>query len=424
MAPVGDTQPEANTQASSSAPAIVLGTHADFGAQISDKTVDVRGTGASGSYTVDQGSLPKEVTEQDVKQMLKFASEFLSQKEQSGGTTQQFDMSLKHILETQQDNIEAILMSGDAETCMTVIAKQAEMLEAHGPAAGRGIGKALVKVADPRYLATTAYYSVEGGLKALAFILSQSAKLQLAEDLSISNPEAAKQIYDSVVAANEQVTEAFKGTIEQFRDEWHASSGPERTERIFSFLTELAAAPAFQATYLKYCGKACGVIGTQLSKIHLEPTPCLVTPDGMKVPVQMATEGEIASEAGNIFGMEGEIVLAGNKAKPGTIEEAPQVMPAVKTDGITEEINQTPIATLKNGYYEVNGFKFSEYYYNKLWGKGGRPAPSLVAREILDGAETCVPDIVKKGFFRYEFGGWEMIYNPVTKEVWHLQPIR
>ena len=92
MAPVGDTQPGAKPQASSSAPDIVLGPHVDFGAQISDKTVDVRGTGVSGSYTVDQGRLPKEVTEQDVKQMLKFASEFLSQKaneQATAGNTQQ-----------------------------------------------------------------------------------------------------------------------------------------------------------------------------------------------------------------------------------------------------------------------------------------------------------------------------------------------
>ena len=332
MEPVGNTQPGAKPQTGVTTPGIVLGPHTDFGAQISDKTVDPVGTGASGSYTVDQRSLPKEVTEQDVKQMLKFASEFLSQKAQSGGTTQQFDMSLKHILETQQDNIEAILMSGDAETCMPVIAKQAEILEAHGPAAGRGIGKTLVKVADPRYLAATAYYSVEGGLKALAYILSQSAKLQLAEDLSISNPEAAKQIYDSVVAANEQVTQAFKGTIQQYKDEWHASSGPERTERIFSFLTELAATPAFQAAYLKYCGKACGAIGTQLSKIHLEPTPCLVTPDGFKMPVDMkdvrsitAVE-DIAPQANPIALMESEPIKGGVKVETG-ISEVKTVKP-------------------------------------------------------------------------------------------------
>ena len=38
-------------------------------------------------------------------------------------------------------------------------------------------------------------------------------------------------------------------------------------------------------------------------------------------------------------------------------------------------VNQTSKAILKNGYYEVNGFKFSEYYYNKLWstGRGGHP---------------------------------------------------
>jgi filamentous hemagglutinin len=78
---------------------------------------------------------------------------------------------------------------------------------------------------------------------------------------------------------------------------------------------------------------------------------------------------------------------------------------------------------LKDGYYEVNGLKFSEYYYNKLWSTG-RGAPSLVANEILASGAKGVPDAVKAGFFRYISGGWEMVFNPTTKEVWHLQPLR
>jgi hypothetical protein len=91
---------------------------------------------------------------------------------------------------------------------------------------------------------------------------------------------------------------------------------------------------------------------------------------------------------------------------------------------IVNDIGQTGTAILKNGYYEVNGFKFSEYYYSRLWATG-RKAPSLIAREVLQGgASKAIPDVIKPGFNRYEFGGWEMIYNPSTKEVWHLQPIK
>lgn len=88
-----------------------------------------------------------------------------------------------------------------------------------------------------------------------------------------------------------------------------------------------------------------------------------------------------------------------------------------------EVVEQGVEAVLKNGYYEVNGFKFCQYYFNKLWNTG-RGGSSLVAREILEyGAETATPD-KKEGFFRYVYGGWEMVYNPDTKEVWHIQPIR
>lgn len=77
----------------------------------------------------------------------------------------------------------------------------------------------------------------------------------------------------------------------------------------------------------------------------------------------------------------------------------------------------------KDGYYEVNGVKFSDYYYNKLWNTG-RGGSSLVANEILKGATSRTPDLIKPGFFKYVFGEWEMIYNPVTNEVWHIQPIK
>ena len=87
-------------------------------------------------------------------------------------------------------------------------------------------------------------------------------------------------------------------------------------------------------------------------------------------------------------------------------------------------VHQGTNAVLRNGYYEVNGFKFSQHYYEKLWSiKGGRPAPSLIAGEVLKYSKEALADH-KPGFFRYEVSDWEMIYNPVTKEVWHLQPLR
>jgi RHS repeat-associated protein len=86
-------------------------------------------------------------------------------------------------------------------------------------------------------------------------------------------------------------------------------------------------------------------------------------------------------------------------------------------------VNAGTSAIFKNGFYEVNGFKFSKYYYEKLWSTG-RGAPSLVAKEVFEGAGKGVPDAIKHGFFKYVYGGWEMVYNPVTKEVWHLLPIK
>ena len=73
---------------------------------------------------------------------------------------------------------------------------------------------------------------------------------------------------------------------------------------------------------------------------------------------------------------------------------------------------------------ERNGFRFSRYYYNRLW-ETGRKAPSLIAREVLEGAGfRGTPVAGKPGFYRYVFGGWEMIFNPTTREVWHLVPTK
>jgi hypothetical protein len=80
-------------------------------------------------------------------------------------------------------------------------------------------------------------------------------------------------------------------------------------------------------------------------------------------------------------------------------------------------------AAQRGGYIEVNGLKLSEYYYTRLW-SSGRGAPSLVAKEILASGVKGVPDACKPGFFRYVACGWEMVFNPTTKEVWHLMPMK
>jgi len=91
---------------------------------------------------------------------------------------------------------------------------------------------------------------------------------------------------------------------------------------------------------------------------------------------------------------------------------------------INDTVNQTSQAVFKNGYYEVNGFRFTRYYYQRLWDKG-RGAPSLIAQEILDNVIHVVPDPKGfQGFFKYISCEWEMVYNPQTKIVSHIQPIK
>jgi hypothetical protein len=73
---------------------------------------------------------------------------------------------------------------------------------------------------------------------------------------------------------------------------------------------------------------------------------------------------------------------------------------------------------------EFNGFKFTEFYYARLWATG-RKYPTLIAKQILTESPKITPDPQGfSGFSRYEIPGWEMIYNPTTKEISHLQPLR
>lgn len=75
-------------------------------------------------------------------------------------------------------------------------------------------------------------------------------------------------------------------------------------------------------------------------------------------------------------------------------------------------------------FYSVDGLKFSKSYYERLWSEG-RPAPFLQAKEVLSSNPKIIPDSRgAPGYFKYEGGGLEMIYNPTTGQVGHIQPIR
>ncbi len=75
-------------------------------------------------------------------------------------------------------------------------------------------------------------------------------------------------------------------------------------------------------------------------------------------------------------------------------------------------------------FYSVDGLKFSKSYYDRLW-EQGRPAPFIQAKEVLASNPKITPDPRgAEGYFRYEGAGLEMIYNPSTGQVGHIQPIR
>lgn len=70
---------------------------------------------------------------------------------------------------------------------------------------------------------------------------------------------------------------------------------------------------------------------------------------------------------------------------------------------------------------ERNGFKFPKDYYVRLW-ETGRKAPSLIARMIIEGAKTSVPDTDPR-FVVYVYEGWKLVIDPITNFVQHLGKI-
>lgn len=67
--------------------------------------------------------------------------------------------------------------------------------------------------------------------------------------------------------------------------------------------------------------------------------------------------------------------------------------------------------------------RISIRYYERLW-VAGRPAPFVQAREILNSNPTVTRDPQgRPGFNRYVSNNLELIYNPTTGEIWHIQPL-
>lgn len=140
-----------------------------------------------------------------------------------------------------------------------------------------------------------------------------------------------------------------------------------------------------------------------------ESAEVTITAEG--VPVR-CTE-EVASLMNNIEKAGAEVAIEAVEA--GLIQQS--------FDEVNHIIKDNISGALKETYYEVNGFKFTQFYYDKLW-NNGRRCPGFRAESVLRGATTIVQDPRGyEGFFKYIHNEWEMIFNPSTKVVAHLSPI-
>jgi hypothetical protein len=235
---------------------------------------------------------------------------------------------------------------------------------------------------------------------ALGMAKVMCANVELEEKLSIfKTPEQNAQAIREYTEQFEPIFQVIKekaanATFQDFVREGTAVTVENiLTARVFTTLGKIA-------KVTKLHGEELIELALQNTKI---PEIIVTTPEGIKI-------GKTAAAAAS----ETALLREAQSIKKATL-------PTLAKKAVSN-INRSPTAILRNGYYEVNGFRFTERYYKKVWNTG-RGAPSLVAKEILEFAKNPTPDSKKIGFFRYEHGNWEMIYNPVTKEVWHIQPI-
>ena len=115
-----------------------------------------------------------------------------------------------------------------------------------------------------------------------------------------------------------------------------------------------------------------------------------------------------------------ELVMAGAGLGAAAVKGGPGIVSWVK--GL---LGKNPEAIKFDGkFYSAGGIKIEKTYYDRLW-EQGRPAPFLQVKEVLASSPKIVPDPRgMPGYYRYEGAGLEMIYNPVTGQVGHIQPLR
>ena len=150
-------------------------------------------------------------------------------------------------------------------------------------------------------------------------------------------------------------------------------------------------------------------IGTGVAELadSLAEGKVALTPEGVKIPVKMAAEGEAAVEiTGNVLTMESDTVKAGIKVNPGQAGEAPQVTPAVKVEakGTTKQWTKFDIGELK-----------------KIGKKSLQDDIRVVQGSANDAFEFFKAQVkifteVKPGVYRGEDGnGIIFVYRPISK---------
>ena len=290
------------------------------------------------------------------------------------------DLSIEHVIKAQLDNIEAIIMTGDADTCLPVIINQAEILKTHAPAAARGIGKGVLKAASPANLAKGLYYTVNGTSRALSFILIQSARFECYTELALKNPAMAQKFLNDFNAENQRVQETLDGIITHMQDEWNKMSGPERTEFIFEAITEFVTAPQFQFAYLKGLNKTFNTVATHM-KEALTKIPYAVTAEGIPVPVSAATE--MLQEAETLGQKGTEAAKTGERA-----QKAPAPEPAPSATGAAvagEKITANVSWDMPTSGKKINGRFYTKHALERMAPDIPQVRAELEARAIKNG---------------------------------------
>jgi filamentous hemagglutinin len=143
---------------------------------------------------------------------------------------------------------------------------------------------------------------------------------------------------------------------------------------------------------------------------------------GISIAARGKIDGTTAIHA--VIGAASGLLLAAGSALVGSIMAASTAATTLVIGASEVAQKSTPYIDKGRSMVTSDGFRMTEYYFNKLTSSGRADFASR-ALNIIQNATEVTPDPEGyEGVYRYVYNSWELLYNPLTQEISHLGPLK